>query len=93
MSPISDYLKKFFVSVTSAAIIERFELYYVSDLCKISDAQIEEFQRSGELSWSEERMLKHIVNHHKTISTQHVGSLGSEMRQMNGLLQQLHDLY
>ena len=93
MSPISDYLIKYFVQETVDEIIARFELYYVSDLCKISDAQIEEFQRSGELSWSEERMLKHIVNHQKTISTQHVGSSGSEMRQMNGLLQQLHDLY
>ena len=87
-SPVAVYLIQYFVRETVDKIINRFELYNVSDLCNITDAQIDAFQRSGALSWGEERMLKHIVNFHKT-SSEHVGPQRTQMRQMKHLLHQL----
>ncbi len=87
-SPVATYLITYFVRSTVKRIIDTFELYNVSDLRNLTNAQIEQFQRSGGLSWGEERMLKHIVNFHKT-GSQQVGTQGSNVSLMKDLLQQL----
>jgi hypothetical protein len=87
-SPVAKYLIKYFVRSTVKRIIGTFEVYNVSDLRNITNAQIEQFQRSGGLSWGEGRMLKHIVNFHKT-GSQQVGTQGSNMSLMKDLLHQL----
>jgi hypothetical protein len=60
------FLKKYLDSETVEHIIDKFNIHNYEDLLEISDEQIDEMNACLEISYSEVRMLKHIVNHFKT---------------------------
>ncbi len=59
IDPIDTYMSPYFWEhATVEAIINRFELYNVSDLAKLSDDMIDDAKRALDLSYGETVMLK-----------------------------------
>ena len=90
-SPVDTYLSVYFYEHESVEkIINRFELYNVSDLANLTDSQIDAAQRVLDLSYGETYLLKQLRNAQQ--DTQTVGSeVGSQS--LAPLLAQLRDIW
>jgi hypothetical protein len=90
MSPIKQFLAKMFHSEdTVDYIISRFELYNVSDLAKLTDAEIDSLPHLR-LSYGEKVMLKRLVSRLKSTGSQQIETRASQP--LKTLLTQLRDL-
>ncbi len=90
MSPIKFFLAKMFHSKdTVDFIISRFELYNVSDLAKLTDAEIDSLPHLR-LSYGEKVMLKRLVAKLKSTGSHLIEPRRSQ--RLKTLLTQLRDL-